>query len=66
MSQLLPRSFSAEIVSTISSQQATPGTVQGVYIPIHTSLLNNMSERMQRWFADWPEVALVDVRAYDK
>lgn len=66
MTQIVPYSFTADVVPTVQSQRPTPGMAQGVYITIHPDLLEDLSERMQRWFEGRSEVSVVDVGTSDK
>lgn len=45
---------------------AVPGQIQGIYITLHPEVLDDISEKMARWFQGRPEVDIVDVGTSDK
>ena len=63
--QVIPYSFTTGVVPIVQAQ-ALPGMVQGVYITLHPDVLDDLSERMQRWFAGRSEIIVVDVGISDK
>ena len=64
--RIVPYSFTTDVVPTVQSQQALPGMAQGVYITLHPDVLDDLSERMQRWFEGRSEIVIVDVGISDK
>lgn len=45
---------------------ACPGQAQGVYILLHPDMLDDIAGKIERWFADRPEVRVIDVGSSDK
>ncbi len=62
---IAPYSFPTEFVPSVQTQ-ATPGQVQGVYVMLHPDAIDDIEDKMQRWFEARPEVAIVDVGTSDK
>lgn len=43
-----------------------PGQAQGLYITLHPDVVDETAAKLERWFADRPEVHIVDVGTSDK
>ena len=43
-----------------------PGQVQGCYITLHPDAVDDIAEKMTRWFAGREEIEIVDVGTSDK
>lgn len=67
MAGLIPYSFDAEYPRPASSSALIlPGQVQGIYITLHPDVTDETAAKLERWFADRPEVCIVDVGTSDK
>jgi hypothetical protein len=45
---------------------STPGLVQSIYLTLHPDALEEIAQKIEGWFADRPEVQIVDVGTSDK
>lgn len=65
MTHITPYSFPTEFVPSIHTQ-ATPGQTQGVYVMLHPDSVDDITDKMYRWFEARPEVVIINVGTSDK